>query len=167
MATAAPTREVPLHLRPAVAADEGFLRELYAQSRAEELVASGMDALQREIFVQMQFRLRQAGYRTSFPMAVDQIVCTKDGIPVGRVLVDRTEDGMRLVDIAVVTEKQRQGFGTRAILQLQQQCAARSWKMSLQVLKGSAAEELYRRLGFEVISEDPLRRQMIWDGTRV
>lgn len=167
MATTAPTREAQIHLRPAVVADEGFLRELYAQSRAEELIACGMGAQQREIFIEMQFRLRQEGYKASFPMAVDQIICTKDGIRVGRVLVERTEDGMRLVDIAVLTERQRQGVGTKVISQLQRQCAARDWKMSLQVLKGSAAEELYRRLGFEATEEDPLRRQMIWDGARV
>ena len=167
MATTAPIREVQIHLRLAAIADEDFLRELYAQSRAEELIASGMDALQREVFVRMQFQLRQTGYKASFPMAVDQIICTGAGTPVGRVLVDRTEDGMRLVDIAVVTEKQRQGFGSRVIRQLQQECAERGSKMSLQVLKGSAAEGLYRRLGFEVTGEDPLRRQMIWDGARV
>ncbi len=139
---------------------------LYAQTRADELTRSGMDALQREVFVQMQFRLRQASYRTTYPMAVDEILCTESGTPVGRVLVDRTEDGMRLVDIAIATEKQGQGFGTQVIRELQHECAAREWEMRLQVLKGSMAERLYRRLGFKVVGEDSLRRQMVWDGAR-
>lgn len=100
-------------------------------------------------------------------MAVDEILCTESGIPVGRVLVDRTEDGMRLVDIAITSEEQGQGFGTQVIRELQHECSAREWEMRLQVLKGSAAERLYRRLGFEVVGEDPLRRQMVWDGARV
>ncbi|MBS1799732.1 MAG: GNAT family N-acetyltransferase [Acidobacteria bacterium] len=140
--------------------------ELYAQTRAEELTRSGMDALQREVFVQMQFRLRQASYRAAYPMAVDEILCTESGIRIGRVLADRAEGGMRLVDLAIATEKQGQGFGTQVIRELQHECAARGWEMSLQVLKGSPAEKLYRRLGFEVAGEDHLRRQMRWDGAR-
>jgi ribosomal protein S18 acetylase RimI-like enzyme len=167
MAATAPTRDAHIHLRPVVAADEGFLRALYAQSRAEELTRAGMDALQREMFVQMQFQLRQTSYKASFPLAVDQIICTTAGVPAGRVLVERKDGSMLLVDIAIATEQQRQGFGTKVIRQLQQECAESGWKMSLQVLKGSAAEGFYRRLGFEVTGEDPLRRQMIWDGTRV
>lgn len=167
MAAAVQIREASIHLRPAAIADEGFLLELYAQTRADELMRSGMDTLQREVFVQMQFRLRQASYGASYPMAVDEILCTESGIPVGRVLVDRTEDGMRLVDIAITSEEQGQGFGTQVIRELQHECSAREWEMRLQVLKGSAAERLYRRLGFEVVGEDPLRRQMVWDGARV
>jgi GNAT superfamily N-acetyltransferase len=167
MAAAAQIREASIRLRPAAIADEGFLLELYAQTRAEELTRSGMDALQREVFVQMQFRLRQASYRATYPMAVDEIFCTESGVPVGRVLVDRTEDGMRLIDIAITSEKQGQGFGTWVIRELQHECSAREWEMRLQVLKSSPVERLYRRLGFMVASEDTLRRQMVWDGARV
>lgn len=60
-----------------------------------------------------------------------------------------------------------QGIGTKIIQELQQQCLAQSWKMRLQVLKGSSAERLYRRLGFSPASEDSLRRQMVWDGTKI
>ncbi len=166
MAAAVQIREASIHLRPTAVADEVFLLELYAQTRAEELMRSGMDALQREVFVQMQFRLRQAGYRATYPMAEDEIICTERGTPVGRVLVDRTQDGMRLIDIAIAAENQGQGFGTQMIRELQRECSAREWEMRLQVLKGSMAERLYRRLGFKVTGEDPLRRQMVWDGTK-
>lgn len=167
MATAVQIGEAHIHLRPASDADETFLLELYAQTRAEELTQSGMDALQREVFVQMQFRLRRVGYRTAYPRAMDEIICTESGTPVGSVLVDRTEDGMRLVDLAVVAEWQRQGLGTQMIQELQHECAARDWEMSLQVLKGNPAERLYRQLGFKVAGEGPLRTQMVWDRMRV
>lgn len=167
MAAAIQISEAICHLRPACIEDEAFLLELYAQTRAEELMHSGMGAFQREAFVQMQFRLRQAGYRTTYPMAEDEILCSESGIPVGRVLVDRAEDGMRLIDIAIARERQRQGIGTQVIQGLQRQCVAHHWAMTLQVLKGSSAERLYKRLGFRIASEDSLRRQMVWDGTRI
>lgn len=167
MATARQLSEEIYYLRPAGIADEAFLLELYAQTRAEELARWRLDALQCEVFVQMQFRARQMSYRTAYPLAKDEIVCTAAGVPVGRVLVNRTQEGMSLVDIAIVAERQRQGFGTRVIRTLQHECAARDWEMRLQVLKGSPAERLYQRLGFRGAGEDSLRRQMVWDRAKV
>jgi GNAT superfamily N-acetyltransferase len=167
MEAAVQMREVSHRLRPSGLADDGFLLELYAQTRAGERMLSGMNESQWELFLQMQFRLREASYRTSWPMAVDEIICSESGPAIGRVLTGLTAEGMCLVDIAIVREKQRQGFGTQVIQNLQHECAGQNWKMRLQVLKGSPAEELYRRLGFKVTGEDPLRRQMVWDRMKV
>lgn len=167
MATVVQMRDTAFHLRPFVVADEPFLLELYAQSRAEELAHSGMDALQRELFVQMQFRMRQAAYGTTYPGALDEIICEESGVSLGRVLTDRAADGMCLIDIAIVAEKQGQGIGTKMIQELQQECLTQNWKMRLQVLKDTPAERLYRRLGFRLTGEDSLRRQMVWDGTKI
>ena len=167
MATAAQIRYTAYHLRRSVVADEPFLLELYAQSRSEELVHSGMDALQREVFVQMQFQIRQAAYSTTHPTALDEIICSDSGTSLGRVLTDRTANEMCLVDIAIAARMQRQGIATQVIQELQQECLAHDWKMRLQVLKGSSAERLYRRLGFRQTGEDSLRRQMVWDGTKI
>jgi len=154
------------HRRPANDADEGFLLNLYAQERAAELMLAGLDAMQREMFVQMQFRARQASYAANYPTATREIICAEDGTPAGGILVERATDGMRLIDIAVINSKRRQGFGTEVIRALQQECRARGWTLKLQVLKGNPAERLYRRLGFEVEGEDPLRRQMVWSGAK-
>lgn len=53
--------------------------------------------------------------------------------------------GMRLVDIAIVSARPRQGLSTQVV---------------------QAFKRLYRQLGFAVMNEDSLRRQMVWDGTR-
>ena len=154
------------HRRPAIEADEGFLLNLYAQERAAELMLAGLDAPQRETFVQMQFRARQASYAANYPTAMQEIICAEDGTPAGGILVERTAHGMRLIDIAVVKNKRRQGLGTELIRALQQECDTRGWTLRLQVLKGNTAERLYRRLGFEVAGEDSLRRQMVWRGAK-
>lgn len=167
MAAVVQIREAIYHLRPAGIADEAFLLGLYAQTRSEELMHTGMDALQREVFVQMQFRLRQAAYGVTHPTALSEIICTQDGTAYGRILTDRTMDGMCLVDIAIVSDRQRQGIGTQVIQGLQRECMSHHWKMALQVLRGSAAERLYKRLGFRLTGEDSLRRQMVWDGTKI
>ena len=139
---------------------------LYAQERAAELMLAGLDATQRRMFVQMQFHARQTSYAANYPTAMQEIICTEDGTPAGGILVERTADGMRLIDIAVINSKRGRGLGTEVIRALQQQCNTRGWILKLQVLKGNTAEKLYRRLGFEVAGEDSLRRQMVWSGAK-
>jgi len=95
-----------------------------------------------------------------------EIICAEDGTPAGGILVERTADGMRLIDIAVINGKRGQGLGTEVIRALQQECHTRGWILRLQVLKGNTAERLYRWLGFEVAGEDSLRRQMVWSGAK-
>jgi ribosomal protein S18 acetylase RimI-like enzyme len=126
-----------------------------------------MDSLQREVFVQMQFKIRHAAYSATYPTALSEMICADSGTSLGRVLTDRTADEMCLIDIALMPEHQSQGIGTQVIKKLQQECMAQAWKMKLQVLKGNAAESFYRRLGFKVTGEDSLRRQMVWDGTKI
>lgn len=159
-------REASYHLRLANSADEAFLLELFAQGREAEMMLAGMDAMQREMFVQMQFRARQAGYAASYPAALDEIICLDNGSAAGRVLVDRAGGEMRLVDIAIVSDWQQQGIGTQIIRALQQECRTQGWQLKLQVLKASAAERLYQRLGFVLAGEDLLRQQMVWNGAR-
>jgi ribosomal protein S18 acetylase RimI-like enzyme len=154
------------HRRRANNADEGFLLNLYAQERAAELMLAGLDATQRQMFVQMQFGARQASYAANYPTAMQEIICAEDGMPAGGILVERTADGMRLIDIAVINGKRGQGLGTEVIRALQQECDTRGLTLKLQVLKGNTAEKLYRRLGFEVAGEDSLRRQMVWSGAK-
>jgi ribosomal protein S18 acetylase RimI-like enzyme len=152
--------------RPAIDADEEFLFNLYAQERAAELMLAGLDATQREMFVQMQFRARKASYAANYPTATQEIICAEDGTPAGGILVERTADGMRLIDIAVINGKRGQGLGTEVIRALQQECDTRGWTLRLQVAKGNPAERLYRRLGFEIAGEDSLRRQLVWNGAK-
>jgi GNAT superfamily N-acetyltransferase len=125
---------------------------------------AGLDATQR--LCRCSFGPRQVSYAANYPTAMQEIVCAEDGTPAGGILVERTADGMRLIDIAVINSKRRQGLGTEVIRALQQECDARGWTPKLQVLKGNAAESLYRRLGFEVAREDSLRRQMVWSGAK-
>lgn len=167
MAAALQIREASISLRSATVEDEKFLLDLYAQSRAEELARSGMDPLQREVFVQMQFQIRRAAYSATYPMARNEIICGDKGAALGRVITDRTAKELCLVDLAITTEMQGQGIGTKVIQELQHECLTHGWKMRLQVLKGSSAERLYKRLGFSIKSEDSLRRQMVWDGTKI
>jgi ribosomal protein S18 acetylase RimI-like enzyme len=150
-------------LRPEVPADGPFLLELYAGTRQEELDAIGWPAAMREAFVRMQCNAQQQGYRAAFPQAEFAVILMGE-LPVGRIVIDRSEHEILLVDIAVLPAHRGRGIGTALIQQLLGEAAPAKKPVRLSVLKGQRAAGLYQRLGFQKMGEDALREQMEWRG---
>jgi ribosomal protein S18 acetylase RimI-like enzyme len=152
-----------VRLREADTADEFFLYELYCSTRAEELAAWGWDEVQREAFLRLQFRAQQLHYGAQFPNA-DHSVVLANGRTVGRVLVNRREDEIRLVDIALLPEYRNAGIGTGLIRGLCDEGSATGRPVRLSVVKTNPALRLYQRLGFTVIGHDDIRFELEWSG---
>ena len=77
----------------------------------------------------------------------------KDGNPAGRLYVDRREAEIRVVDIAILPEYQRQGIGTHYLTQLIEEAKNMGKKLNLHVERNNPAMKLYQRLGFKVVYE--------------
>jgi ribosomal protein S18 acetylase RimI-like enzyme len=152
-------------LRAEALADGPFLLELYASTRQEELEAMGWPAAMREAFVRMQFNAQQQGYRAAFPRAEFAIILLRD-LAVGRIVIDRAENEIRLVDIALLAAHRGRGLGTALMQNLRHEAAAANKPIRLSVVKGQRAFRLYQRLGFEKTGEAGLRDQMEWRGDR-
>jgi ribosomal protein S18 acetylase RimI-like enzyme len=146
-------------LRPAGADDEDFLFTLYASTRLHEIAAFGWPAAQQEVFLRMQFMAQQRGYESNYPQAEHQIV-ELNGTPVGRLMVYREKDSVRLVDIALLAEHRAQGIGAELIGVLIEQCARAGATLRLQVLQTNPALRLYERLGFTRTGEDAMYIEM-------
>jgi len=151
------------YLRLEEPADAPFLLEVYASTRREELAATGWPAQMREAFLRMQFNAQRHGYRTAFPRAQFAIILS-GGQAVGRIVIDRAEDGFLLVDIALLPEHRGRGLGTALVQNLLREAAAAGKPVRLSVLKGQRAFQFYQRLGFVKTGEDGLRDQMEWRG---
>jgi ribosomal protein S18 acetylase RimI-like enzyme len=150
-----------ISLRPATVADEGFLDELYASTRADEVAAWGWLPAQQRAFLAQQARVRRAGYAAQFPAAEDAIV-EVEGRAVGRCLVDRSGPVITLVDLALVPARRGQGLGTAVLERLLAEARAQGRRVRLHVERANRAAALYRRLGFEGVEEDPFRLTMEW-----
>lgn len=148
-----------LILRSVVPSDEAFLFELYASTRKEELDAWGWDDAQRKAFLEMQFRAQHRSYRAQFPNADHQIILEGDR-PIGRIMVTRTEDEFRLVDIALLWESRGFGIGTQLVRALVDEASRAGKPLRLQVLRTNPAARLYERLGFAVVGDHGLYVQM-------
>lgn len=148
-------------LRPITTADEPFLRDLYASTRAPELAATPWTDEQRREFCDSQFGFQDASYRQAYPHARFDVV-ESGGLAVGRLLVADGPDVCELLDIALVPDCRDRGLGTGLLRWLQARSATAGRTVVLFVEPGGPAERLYERLGFRMRTDGELHREMVW-----
>lgn len=148
-------------LRPATDADRELLLAVYASTRAEELAPLPWSAAQRETFLRMQFDAQDATYRARSPHGSFDVV-EVDGVPAGRLYVDRRPGEIRIVDLALLPGFRGSGVGRHLIAGVLQEAAASGCTVSLQVDVANRAAVLYERLGFITVAEHGVRRRMEW-----
>lgn len=151
---------MPITFRAAEAADEAFLYELYASTRAEEVAAFGWDAPQRELFLRMQFNAQRMHY-AELPNADHQIIL-RASQPIGRLLVLRLASEICLADIALLPQERGAGLGARLLKDLLTEAAQAHKPVTLHVAHGNRARRLYERLGFVPVSDDGAYCAMRW-----
>jgi ribosomal protein S18 acetylase RimI-like enzyme len=145
----------PVVLRPAVSTDEGFLRDLYIDAHAD-IAALPLEAAQT--IVDLQLRAQTAQYAATWPAATDSVILA-DGQRVGRIWTARTEDTVRVLDIAVCATHRRRGIASQLLRNLQQEGA----RVALSVWAGNAAARaLYDHLGFEEVESDAGYLELAW-----
>jgi ribosomal protein S18 acetylase RimI-like enzyme len=144
-----------LSLRAERKEDGDFLFLLYTGTRQEEMAAWGLYPEQQSALLRMQFQAQRQGYAADFPNAECQIILA-NGEPVGRMIVDRMGEQVRLVDIAVLAAYRNRGVGAQLIGQLIAESHASGKPLNLRVVKGNPAIRLYQRLGFTQVGEDEM-----------
>ncbi len=148
-------------LRPVQPDDEAFLFDLYASTRRDEMAAWGLDDAMLAQMLRMQFAGQQGTYRAQFPEA-DHHLILHDERPIGRLLVDRAEAAVVLVDVALLPEARGSGLGTRLLRALQAEAAEKGLPLRLKVVLTNPARRLYQRLGFVGLGDDGVFEQMEW-----
>jgi ribosomal protein S18 acetylase RimI-like enzyme len=146
-----------ISLREVTPADEPFLFEVYASTRLEELAGLDWDDNQKQAFIKMQFLARERTYPR-----VDNRIVILDDCEIGRILVDRNEHEILLVDIALLTEYRNSGIGSRLINDLLKEASESGKSVRLHVLQVSPAARLYERLGFQRSGGDAVYVEMMW-----
>ena len=145
--------------RPVLAGDRPFLVRLYADNRAAELDGLGWDEVAVRVFMEQQYRAREAGWAWTTPDADDEILFRGDE-PVGRLVLDRRAGGIHVVDIALLPSEQGLGLGTTLLTGVAAEADRAGMPVTLQVVAGSRAVRLYERLGFRAAGGDDVRLAM-------
>jgi ribosomal protein S18 acetylase RimI-like enzyme len=151
-----------LRLRPATAGDRDFLLRVYAESRAEELAATGWSAEEKRAFLEGQFAAQDSHYRRHFP-ACEYLVVELEGRPIGRLYRDRRHDEIRVVDIALLAAERGRGFGGRLMREVLDEAAREGVVVRIHVERSNPARRLYDRLGFRVEEEGEVYDLLLWD----
>lgn len=157
-----PTLVESVTLRPAQSDDESFLFQLYRDTRAEEMADWGWNEAQQQAFLSMQFRARNLSY-SAYPNIEHRIILDAER-PIGRLLISRMENEIRLVDIALISKTRGQGIGAKLISDLLARATKESMPVRLHVEKFNRAFRLYQRLGFQVLEDTGTQFFMEWRG---
>jgi GNAT superfamily N-acetyltransferase len=149
-------------LRPETDADDPFLRRLYASTRAAELAVTNWSDYQKLAFTNSQFALQYHHYRTYYP-ATEWNVLEHNGVPMGRLYLERRATTLLVIDIALLPEWRGRGLGTSLMEWVCMQARAAGKSVTVAVEKNNRAQTLYRRLGFREIGDHGVHWDMEWD----
>ena len=133
--------------RPWRPTDREFLVGLYATTRAEELEASGWSPAQRDAFARAQFDLQEQHYGREYPLAERSLIMVGPE-RAGRIIVNRGDDEIRVVDISLLPEHRGRGVGSALIEEVLAEGAGAGRPVRLHVVSSNPARRLYERLGF-------------------
>jgi ribosomal protein S18 acetylase RimI-like enzyme len=107
----------------------------------------------------MQFTAQQGSLGMQYEhLSHDAIMLDEE--PIGRLLVNRPDDEIHLVDIALLPAMQGRGIGTTLIRNLLDEGDHRGLPVRLKVMKGNPAALLYERLGFVKTGESDMHNHM-------
>ncbi len=148
-------------LRPLTAADEPFLYRLYASTREEEMQLVNWSPDQKTAFLRMQFQAQHTYYQQEFPTAAFDVIELR-GQPIGRLYVERLDQEIHLIDIALVPAYRQRGIGRGYMRMLLREARDKQVPVRLYVEQFNPAYEWYRRLGFRKIEDMGVYILMRW-----
>ncbi len=148
-------------LRPIGPADREFLYRLYASTRQAEMSLLDWSDAEKEEFLRMQFEAQHRYYVEQFPAARLDVVL-REGEPIGRLYVDRRDDEIRLIDIALLPEHRGGGIGGAMMRELLDEAREAGMPVRIHVERFNPAMRLYQRLGFERLEEQGVYDLMEW-----
>lgn len=102
-----------------------------------------------------------AAIETHLDLASSQIICQHER-PIGVLTLKHGPVADWLVRIVLVPETQGRGIGSFLIRQLQKHAMKTRRPIRLTVYKCNPAQRLYRRFGFEIVSESEVEFEMMW-----
>jgi RimJ/RimL family protein N-acetyltransferase len=122
-----------LSLRPARESDRSFIESLYHSTHAElHLFDAAQDFI--ELLIEQQRKVQIHGYGFQFPDAI-YFVIEKQLDRIGRVVLDFTQDEIRVIDIALIPEARGKGYITSIMRALEHTAGSVHAPMALSVTK--------------------------------
>jgi ribosomal protein S18 acetylase RimI-like enzyme len=149
-------------LRAITREDMPFLLHLYGTTREEELALTNFSDQEKDVFILQQFEAQHTTYTVRYPRARFDLI-VKNGLPIGRLYVDRREKEIRIMDVALLPEWRGQGIGSFLMGKLLDEGRAAGLPVCLHVEQNNPrAFAWYQRLGFAPVSNNDTHVFMAW-----
>lgn len=132
--------------------DLEFLFEVYADTRAEEVMQTGWPQFKIEEFLRMQFSAQHQHYQKHYPEASFDLILYDDEA-VGRLYVSRWTKEIRIVDIALIRRFRGKKIGSYLMQNLFSEAKQKRLEVSIHVEKNNPALIWYQKLGFKVVED--------------
>jgi ribosomal protein S18 acetylase RimI-like enzyme len=150
IAMSSPAGDLTLRPEREDEADETFRLALFCASRQPEF-AKLLPPDVLATIMRQQFHAQAVSYRARFPRARGDIIEIA-GKPIGRIMVDRGEKALHIVDQAITPALRNCGIGTTVMRALMEEARRTNRVVRLGVAAANErALRLYRRLGFAPI----------------
>lgn len=160
MTTDPRTREA-IRFRSTTPEDVPFLLYLYATTRAGEMELVPWTAEQKSAFLLQQFMAQKQSYEELRPDC-QFLAIELDGKAIGRLYIDREEDNIEIVDIALLPEFRGRGIGRMLLEEILEEGRQTSKSVGIYVEHFNPARRLYDRLGFRHIDTNGVYHLMQW-----
>lgn len=148
-------------LRPVTEADDKFVFSAYASTRAEELARVPWPQEQKDAFLQMQFAAQKRHYAAEYPQANHDLILA-NGVPAGRVYLDRSGDEFHILDITVLPQHRNAGIGSWLLRQVLEEAGQAKKPVTIYVENFNPSLRLFERLGFRKAEENGFQFLMRW-----
>jgi ribosomal protein S18 acetylase RimI-like enzyme len=112
-------------------------------------------------FLRMQFKAQTSYWKEHYP-ETERSIIESDGQPIGRLYLDRREDEIRIVDIALLSESRGAGIGRQLLEDILAEAAAHGKAARIHVEKNNPALRLYHHLGFKITGDTGVYYLMEW-----
>jgi ribosomal protein S18 acetylase RimI-like enzyme len=150
-----------IRLRPRRDDDRPFLATLYASTRQQEMAMIDWTDDQKRAFLQWQFDAQTVHYDEHY-VGADFLVIEQDGVPIGRLYIDRREDEIEVIDIALLPECRGSGLGSCLLHDVLREAEQSGKRVMIYVENFNPARRLYDRLGFQHLDTNGVYHMMKW-----
>ena len=155
-----------LTLREQGDADLPFLKGLYRSTRDGELALTSWSEVEKQAFIDMQFKAQTAHYLDHYPAAL-WLVIERAGAAIGRLYLERWPQEHRIIDIALLPGARGHGIGSALLKDLGEEASGLGRAVGIHVEKQNPAMALYKRLGFETIEDKGVYDLLTWRPDRI
>ena len=150
-----------IKLRTAGPGDDNFILSVYASTREDELQRVPWTSEQKEVFVRMQYAAQKQHYAASYPQASHDVICVEE-TAIGRIYLDRSADGLHILDITVLPQYRNEGIGSELLRRLLREAGQSGKAVTIYVETFNPSVRLFERLGFQKDAEKDFQFLMKW-----